>query len=57
MNKGAEHADKVVLVKARQAADVDVKVSFFALAGKGETGCQFCQFSAGYELDSMALLN
>ena len=38
MNKGAEHAYKVVLAKDIQAADLDLQVSFFAIAGKGDMG-------------------
>ena len=38
MNKGAEHAYKVVLVKDTQAADLDLEVSFLAGGGKGDMG-------------------
>ncbi|MBI4400003.1 MAG: hypothetical protein HY581_00040 [Nitrospirae bacterium] len=38
MNKGAEHAYKVVLVEGTTASDVDLEVSFLAIAGKGDMG-------------------
>jgi hypothetical protein len=38
MNKGAEHAYKVVLTKEVQARDIDLQVSFLAVAGKGDMG-------------------
>ena len=38
MNKGAEHAYKVVLVKDTQAADLELEVSFLAVGGKGDMG-------------------
>lgn len=38
MNKGAEHAYKVVLVDGTNSVDVDLQVSFFAVSGKGDMG-------------------
>lgn len=38
MNKGAEHAYKMVLIDGTQGADLELQVSFFAVAGKGDMG-------------------
>lgn len=38
MNKGAEHAYKVVLVKEITASNLDLQVSFLAVGGKGDMG-------------------
>jgi len=38
MNKGAEHAYKVVLIEGIKATDVDLQVSFLAVAGRGDMG-------------------
>lgn len=38
MNRGAEHAYKVVLVDGTTATDLDLEVSFRAISGKGDMG-------------------
>ena len=38
MNKGAEHAYKVVLIEGIKATDLDLQVSFLAVAGRGDMG-------------------
>jgi hypothetical protein len=38
MNKGAEHAYKVVLVKDVAMSDLDLQVAFLAVGGKGDMG-------------------
>lgn len=38
MDKGAEHAYKVVLVEGTSASDLTLEVSFLAVAGKGDMG-------------------
>ncbi len=38
MNKGAEHAYKVVLIEGTTATDLDLEVSFLAVTGQGDQG-------------------
>ena len=38
MGKGGEHAYKVVLVQGTMATDMDVRVSFLPISGKGDMG-------------------
>ena len=38
MNRGAEHAYKVVLVQGTTATDLELEVSFLAVAGNGDRG-------------------
>jgi len=38
MNKGAEHAYKVVLIEGTKSSDIELEVSFLAVGGKGDMG-------------------